>query len=231
MNFIPDTAAYLRRRVVEALSQIGVNSYFVAWLLPEMVDVKALKENAQAISARMLGAQRTYQDVAALGFALECGLLDSNEIEKLREGLRWMTGRTTHVDGYVADFCTDAVSLLGISLGLRRLNDRIASPEWLLTTCQVPTLRPRDWQASLISLAHRISGSSAGEIASEEVRLVAFSKGLIESGPDADAVQRISERLRATQISQVSDAEVPIRLAALGSWKLSPREFQSITRQ
>jgi len=126
-----------------------------------------------------------------------------------------MTGRTTHVDGYLADFCTDGVSLLGISLGLRRLNDNIARPDWLVTICKVSGQRADDWQASLMALAHRISGATTENILSEEVRLIAFSKGLVVSGLDAESVQRIIERLRATQLSLVSDAEAPIRLAAL----------------
>jgi hypothetical protein len=215
VNFLPDAAAYLRRRVVENLEHLGVNSYFVAWLLPDMVDRESLKANALSVSARIPGAQRTYQDVAILGFGVECDLLDASGIERLRDGLRWMTGRTTHVDGYLADFCTDGISLLGISLGLRKLNDSIARPDWLVTTCQVSGQRADDWQSSLIALAHRISGATEENIVSEEVRLIAFSKGLVERGLDAESVQRIIERLRATQLSLVSDAEAPIRLATL----------------
>jgi hypothetical protein len=215
VNLLPDAAEYLRRRVVEAVSHAGVNAYFVAWLLPDMVNRESLKANAFSASSRILGAERTYQDVAILGFAIECDLLDASGIERLREGLRWMTGRTTHVDGYLADFCTDAVSLLGISLGLRRLNDSVARPEWVVTTCGVPGQRADDWQASLISIAHRVGGASGATIISEEVRLIAFSKGLIDSGLDAESVQRVIERLRATELSLVSDAEAPIRLAAL----------------
>jgi hypothetical protein len=212
---MPDAAAYLRRRVLESVDNVGVNSYFVAWLLPDMVDRESLKANALAVSSRIAGAQRTYQDVAILGFSVDCDLLDAIGTERLREGLRWMTGRTTHVDGYLADFCTDAISLLGISLGLRTLNDSLARPNWLVTTCQVSSQRPANWQASLIALARRISGATAEEIVSEEVRLIAFSKGLVESGLDMESVQRVIERLRATRLSLVSDAEVPIRLAAL----------------
>lgn len=215
MNLLPDAAAYLRRRVLDNLDQIAVSSYFAAWLLPDMVDRESLKANALSVASRISGAQRTYQDVAILGFASDCDLLDGSGIEKLRDGLRWMTGRTTHVDGYLADFCTDGISLLGISLGLRRLNDSLARPEWLVATCKVSGQRADDWQTSLIALAHRISGSTAENISCEEVRLIAYSKGLVESGLDAAAVQRIIESLRATQLSLVSDAEAPIRLAAL----------------
>jgi hypothetical protein len=215
MNLIPDAAAYLRRRVLESVDNVGVNSYFVAWLLPEMVDRESLKANALAVSSRITGAQRTYQDVAILGFASACDLLDAIGTEKLREGLRWMTGRTTHVDGYLADFCTDAISLLGISLGLRRLNDSLARPDWLVTTCQVSSQRPANWQASLIALARRISGATSEDIACDEVRLIAFSKGLVAHGLDADSTQRIIESLRGTELILISTAEAPIRLAAL----------------
>src|SRR5205814_81544 len=120
-----------------------------------------------------IGAQRSYQDVAILGYAIESDLLDPNGVEKLRDGLRWMTGRTTHVDGYPADFCSDAVSLLGISFGLRRLKDSVARSEWVTTTCEIGGQRRADWQGSLISLAHHISGTPGMRIDSEEVKLVA----------------------------------------------------------
>jgi hypothetical protein len=215
MNLLPDVAEYLRRRVLESLKHVGVNSYFIAWLLPDMVDRDALKMNTSAVALRIAGAQRTYQDVATLGFAAECDLLDGNGIEKLREGLRWMTGRTVHVDGYPADFCTDAVSLLGISLGLRRLNDDVARPDWIAKTCSVSGQRANECQTSLIGIAHRISGAASENIASDEVRLIAFSKGIVSSGPDLESCHRIVERLRATELSLVSDDELPIRLAAL----------------
>jgi hypothetical protein len=215
MNLLPDAAAYLRRRVVENLDHAGVSSYFTAWLLPDLVDLEALKANAVSVSSRISGAQRTYQDVAILGFGMECGLLDGTGIDRLREGLRWMAGRTTHVDGYIADFCTDGVSLLGIALGLRKVNDSLARPDWIVTTCKVSDQRADDWQTSLIALAQRISGASVEKIVSEEVRLIAFSKGLYEVGLDEESVQCIIERLRATPLSLVSNAEAPIRLAAL----------------
>jgi len=215
VNYLPDTAEYLRRRVVETLSRMDVNAYFAGWLLPDMAEQETLKANALAASKRIQGAQRTYQDVALLGFAMECGLLNADGVERLREGLRWMTGRTAHVDGYLADFCTDAISLLGISLGLRRLKDGVARSDWVLTTCVMTGPRGDDLQTSLIALAHHLSGASKVEIISKEVRLVAFSKGFIDSGLNAADTEQVIERLKATELSLISDAEVPIRLAAL----------------
>ena len=175
------------------------------------------KEESQvvAVASRIAGAQRTYQDVAILGFSSDCDLLDGVGTERLREGLRWMTGRTTHVDGYLADFCTDAISLLGISLGLRTLNDSLASPDWLVTTCPASSQPPDSWQASLIALARRISSATSVDILCDEVKLIAFSKGLVADGLDADATQRVIESLRGTELSSISTAEAPIRLAAL----------------
>lgn len=115
VNYLPDAAAYLRRRVIDVLGRKDVNSYFAAWLVPNLAEPEPLKANAVSVSKRT-GAERTYQDVALLGFAMECGLLDADGVERLRDGLRWMTGRTPHVDGYPADFCTDAISLLGNKL-------------------------------------------------------------------------------------------------------------------
>jgi hypothetical protein len=215
VNLLPDAAAYLRRLVSDTLKHDSVNSYFVSWLLPDMVDLESLRMTALSISSKISGAQRTYQDVAALGFAAECGLLEENGLERLRDGLRWMTGRTTHVDGQLADFCTDAVSLLGISLGLRRLNDTVARAEWLATTCRPSPQQGEDWQSSLISLAHRIGGSSAEGFISDEVRLIAFSKGLVDSDLDAVGIERVIGRLRASDLSLLSNSEATIRLAAL----------------
>jgi hypothetical protein len=215
VNLLADAADYLRRRVMEDVTRGGVNSFFIAWLLPDLVDSNSLRVNAASVSSNISDAQRTYQDVAILGYGVECGLLDSEGIERLREGLRWMTGRSTHVDGYVADFCTDAVSLFGIALGLRRLNDVVARPDWVLKTCSVGGHHAASWQASLIALAQRISGASDATVSSEEVRLIAFSKGLIATGLDAEATQRVIDSLRVTELGLIVDADVPIRLAAL----------------
>lgn len=214
MNLLPDSAEYLLRRVMHSLETPGVDSYFIAWLLPDIVNRVALKTYASSICPKT-GAQRTYQDVAVLGYAFECDLLDANEVGRLRDGLRWMTGRTTHLDGYPADFCNDGVSLLGISLGLRRLGDKSAPSDWVLTTCNISGQRRTDWQGSLISLAHHVSGAPAISISSDEVRLVASSKGLIAGSLDRKTKEHILERLRATELGLISDSEAPIRLAAL----------------
>lgn len=213
VNYLPDAAAYLRRRVIDVLGRKDVNSYFAAWLVPNLAEPEPLKANAVSVSKRT-GAERTYQDVALLGFAMECGLLDADGVERLRDGLRWMTGRTPQVDGYPADFCTDAISLLGISLGLRRLNDSVARSDCVLTTCATTGQHGSGWQGSVISLAHHISGESDVQV-SGEVRLVAFSKGLVASGLDTEETEQVIERLKATELSLIADQEVPIRLAAL----------------
>lgn len=214
MNYLPDAAAYLRRRVIDALKRMDVTSYFAAWLLPDLIEQEALRASVLAASKRISGAQRTYQDVALLGYALNCGLLEPEEVERLREGLRWMTGRTTHVDGHLADFCTDAVSLLGIALGLRRLNDDNARTDWVLKTCTMPE-RGNSWQTSVIALAHNISGAAKVQISSSEIRFLAFSKGLIGDSPNTGEIEQIIEGLKATELSLLADAEAAIRFAAL----------------
>jgi hypothetical protein len=214
VNYLPDAAAYLRRRVIDALKRMDVTSYFAGWLLPDLIEQEALRASVLDASKRISGAQRTYQDVALLGYALNCGLLEPEEVERLREGLRWMTGRTTHVDGHLADFCTDAVSLLGIALGLRGLNDENAHTDWVLKTCAMPE-RGNSWQTSVIALAHEISGAPKAQISSNEIKLLAFSKGLIGDGPNAGEIEQIIEGLKATEVSLLADAEAAIRFAAL----------------
>src|ERR1035437_4958846 len=109
MNLLPDAAAYLKKRVAQDLQSSRVSTSFVAWLLPDMVDVESLRESAQNITTNAKGSQRRYRDVAELAFASECQLLDDEGKRSLYDGLRWLSGRSPRVSGHPADFCSDPI--------------------------------------------------------------------------------------------------------------------------
>jgi hypothetical protein len=215
MNLLADAAAYLQRRVSESLSRGSLSPYLVAWLLADMVDLERLRVLVQSIASRIGGAQRTYQDVSELSFAAECGLLDSTALDRLREGLRWISGRTPRVDGYPADFCTDPFGLLGISLGLRKCKNATKSLDWFEGACEVADEHVTGWHSSVVALARHVVGGPLKKVLCPDVQVVAFSKGLLDSAPSATAIANVADELQATALSKMDDVEAVLRLAAL----------------
>lgn len=70
MNLLPEAAAYLRKRVNDDLQSNRVSATFVAWLLPNVVDLEAARQSAMGILDKGRDSQRHYRDVAELAFRI-----------------------------------------------------------------------------------------------------------------------------------------------------------------
>ena len=117
-----DAKASLLREITAVKGQNGLDEAFVAWLL-RMHDAGLTIEAPAQTAAAHTGAERSYRDVAILGFAAAANSIDSSQQDALSTGLTWLSGRKPFVGATPAPFCTDAVALLGIALAAKSLGD------------------------------------------------------------------------------------------------------------
>jgi hypothetical protein len=117
-----DMRATLMQQLVTLAGQNNLNEAFVAWLISEQVIGLTVSGPAH-VAAGHVGAERTYQDVAILGFASAASMISSDQITLLNDGLKWLAGREPFLDGSPTGFCLDAISLLGVALGTKNVGD------------------------------------------------------------------------------------------------------------
>jgi hypothetical protein len=138
---------------------------------------------------RRTGAQQDFQTVAALGFALDAGLLDPGGADALRHGLKRLAGRNPFVDGMPMPFCSDAVGVLGIAVGTKALADAAVSNEisaWLAKFLgKIHSMSgTEEWQRCLFhaadSLVEGVAGiTPRGAEAASDARAALASKGIL----------------------------------------------------
>jgi hypothetical protein len=115
---ITDARQALRRPVNEAAERDLLVAAFVRWLdLPEL-NVPTLATVA-AHAATIKGASRSYREVAILGFAMTDPSLLTRHAADFRGLLDWLMGRPLVMGGDPTPMMSDAVAVLGISLGGR----------------------------------------------------------------------------------------------------------------
>lgn len=115
---IQDTQKALTK-IVETLKGRGnLDEVFAAWLLNDANPAFEF-ENIGRESAQRIGASRSYLDIAILGFSADTGLVESDVIKALKEGLEWQSGRSVTINGISTGVSQDPIALLGIALGTR----------------------------------------------------------------------------------------------------------------
>src|SRR5262249_31598258 len=118
---LADARAALRRRLTESC-RTELNRTFAALLLREPetdAEVALLVSEA----ATREGAQQDFQTVAILGFGADAGILSAAQIEVLKKGVWRQAGREVVIDGLPVAFCSDAVGILAIALGTKKVAD------------------------------------------------------------------------------------------------------------
>ena len=130
---------------------------FAYWMLKREADAREATEIAEA-SARKAGAQLDFQTVATLGFASQSGVSGAEALAPLRQGLERLAGRTPIVDGIPMGFCSDAVGILGVTLGCKSLGDAALSSQINRWLCSFLTLiynldGTENWQRHLFQAA------------------------------------------------------------------------------
>jgi hypothetical protein len=208
-------------------SPSDLSRLFETWLLPG----RALRDEAAAIvdrAALRKGAEQDFATAALLGFAADAGLLSKSQLGSLRTNLLRLAGRSSVIHGSPMAFCGDAVGVLGVVVGAKKLADSGVAgqiEQWAASFLKSSYGRDglEEWQRCLFAVAGRHLGNAIElEIpvspAIADVRTALRSKALVEAG-DGDLSREESLRvlnlaLRETEADLGYDRAV-LRLAAL----------------
>ena len=200
---LADARAALRRRLTESC-RTELSRAFAAWLLREL-ETDAEFASLVGEAATREGAQQDFQTVAILGFGADAGILNAAQIEVLKKGLRRQAGREVVIDGLPVAFCSDAVGILGITLGAKAVADgdltsRVVKWASKFLKNSYDMERAEDWQRSLFAAADQQLGSSLNlsfpkSAAMADVRAALVARGLIEAGGDNQAAEDDSQTL------------------------------------
>lgn len=214
-------------RCLASRPQSDLAIVFGFWVLRDTTIGGEAKDIAVA-AARRSGAQQDFQTVATHGFALDCGLLDVDTAAAMKQGLDRVAGRMPFVDEIPMAFCSDAVGILGVALGTRKLADVFITNR--ITTWLGSFLNriyemngTEDWQRCLFHAADRILGGQASvpESLSEQaadIRVVLTAKGILapRAAEEAEREEQSALSLIVRQgSSPISYERAAIRLAAL----------------
>lgn len=201
-------------RKVEGLGDL--REAFAGWALRESVSGVAIEGACRAAVDRPV-AQRTYRDVAVLGYAADAWRSNFAHRDLLERRLEWLAGRNPNMGGSPAGFCSDPIALLGVALGAQAigrgaLTDGIAA--WL------------DGFSGASFNSPRVPGRDK-LFAAAALRSVG-AKVVIDV-PDADEVSDVRVALRASgllppvhKITDEAEAVLVLRLVLESSEDLDP---------
>jgi REase_DpnII-MboI len=215
------------RRCLASRPQSDLAVVFGFWVFTDPADSTQARNIAIA-AARRAGAQQDFQTVATLGFALDCGLLDVDIAPAMRQGLGRIAGRKPFVDEIPMPFCSDAVGILGVALGTRKLADAPLSNStaiWLAGFLNriYEMSGTEDWQRCLFHATDRVLNGqiSVPESLSDQaadIRVVLTAKGILSPrvAEEAERDEQSALTLIARHSSDpISYERAAIRLAAL----------------
>jgi hypothetical protein len=208
-------------------SPSDLSRLFEAWLLPGRVR----RDEASAIvdrAALRKGAEQDFATAALLGFAADAGLLSKSQFGSLRTNLLRLAGRSSVMHGLPMAFCGDAVGVLGVVVGAKKLADSAVAgqiEQWAAGFLKASYARDglEEWQRYLFAVAGRHLGNAIElEIpvssAIADVRTALRSKDLVEAGDGdlsrEDSLLVLNLALRETEADLDYDHAV-LRLAAL----------------
>lgn len=156
-----DIRLFLRREVAKAGGKADVEEAASAFFL----DIPGLSlAGALTKAAAVTGGQRTHLEVAILGYAHPIWDDQNKGAERFTEGVRWLIGRpATSNSGMPARFVSDPTALLGITLGVRHLNDgeQAKAFTWLNGFLATAYQCAQPWQKGVvIAIGHITSASN-----------------------------------------------------------------------
>lgn len=220
-----DARAALVKKLTTFSGQNKLESVFAAWLLPEQVAESIIRNSARLASAHT-GGERTYQDVAVLGFASTVYSIESDQLSALNAGLQWLAGREPFLYGQPMSFCLNAVALLGIVLGMKNITEQAtkqAVADWIGKFITKSYGMLEGWQKCLLAVAQREVNvlpnlPVPSDPAYADIRIALHAKGLLPKSEqtlvEEDEYQTLW--LVKTDIdSRLSPNQAALRLAAL----------------
>lgn len=226
-DFLLVDARAALQRALASRPQSDPAIMFCYWMLMRPADAAEARQIAAAAVQRS-GAQLDFQTVAILGFARESGILGNEVAGTLKQGLERLAGRSPVVDEIPMPFCSDAVGILGVTLGTRSLADSGVSSQmvaWLTRfLSNIYSLDgTENWQRSLFQAANYVLGDGIKLPASllsqaEDVRIALGSKNTLprSGGVQAEHEEESALKLILAHGTAVTSYErAAIRLAAL----------------
>ena len=226
---LSDACAALLRRLGDLAGQRSLDEAFAAWLLPTESISLDLK-TAASEAAGHLGAARSYQDVAILGYYADTGLIEDAEIDALENGLKWLAGRPPLVNETPTGVSVDSVAVLGVALGAKFLGEHETSKqvaEWLADFIH-KSYEMRDvesWHKCLFAAAQR-----AARVAPElpvpddssvsDVCVALSARGLLEKRDGPAKLREEQQALLNLKSRNVADAELTRAALSLAAYNV-----------
>lgn len=219
-SLLADFEGELSRSLTDLAGERAVDIALVVWVLGPEDHIPSTKDLSEVRSH--VGAQRTYPDVATLGYLIAAGDKSSEIPGSLETGLLWLAGRRAEFEGRPVEFVQDPVALLGVALGTHYLGRNAVTSsvrDWFSAFRDVAfhVARNEPWQRALVAAASELLEVSAPALTSTElvadVRLALKRKGLL-GGLNAELDGLLAlEAIRSGSPTCVSHAA--LRLAAL----------------
>lgn len=227
--FIEDAKGKLFQRLNSLVGRKNVDEAFCFWLL-ENTEIPFQIHNMISEALKHIGGQLTYRDVAILGYAAAARVLKDVDLDFLKNSLMWISGREPFIgkELQLQGFCTDVISLLGIALGAKTLDDvkvNLKIRDWFAKFIdQSFRCRLSEWEKSILVAVCQTIGIQAQvdfiyQPTLADVRISLKEKGALNYDADLERKDRYSVLLLIKQGSanDLSDAQVATRLAALFS--------------
>jgi hypothetical protein len=140
---LSDAKASLTRAISSLSGQNTLDEAFAAWILEED-DLGLSLESAAARAANNVGAARTYQDAAILGFAFDAGKITDHQRIVFISNLQWLAGSSPLINDTPAGVSLDPIAVLGVAVGSLKLDDKHLKDS------------VRDWISTFIGNSYRM---------------------------------------------------------------------------
>lgn len=228
---LADIRTHLLRQIAGASRDNTLLDIFAVWMLGEGVLGLQVHDRLASVACHA-GGQRTYQDVASLGFAAGAGMLNPSGIDALVKGIEWIAGREPLIGGAPAGFCTDAVALLGIAVGAQNeaakpLRSKLAKWMGRFIPGSPPVFSERDWQTCALAVTGGLLGVKGASFMSAtddlaDVREAFVAKGLWPTRAAEDDERDVTRSLslmKREAFNLVEPVRAVFRVAAL-EWAL-----------
>lgn len=160
-----DAEAVLRREVDKLRGGSVLDRLVVGWLLPDMrgADVHSLTQSTVARWHEMKqgGAPRSYQAVTALALASAMNTPDVDPKVAFHEGVDWVLGAATQVDGAAVGLAADPPAILAVASALLRSADfsrQAAMRTWVGSVLDKFDKRLDTWERAQLHVAAQLLG-------------------------------------------------------------------------
>ena len=211
---LSDARLSILQRLAPLAGQNNLDEVFAVWLL-QAEELGLSLEGATREAASHVGAARTYQDVAILGFAADVGKIKKDDVDIFRANLQWLAGSSPFINNTPAGVSVDPVAVLGIAIGAKSLDDRQIQEEvstWISSFIanSYEMRNIESWQKCLFAAAQRVAAATPvlaipHDRSIADVRVALVTKGLLPAPSSRTEDERHALLLLKSGINPSSD--------------------------